>query len=708
MAPWSPITSRTQARTKKKDPFARCFSEAEHGRRKGGSGKDVGGSGARQRNSVLGGWGTGGMAGDDDHEVIIITDSADGSDEASLVRGSVEEEEEPCDYGLQTGYKFEPNQVSREGQNIVVDDDGGGGGGGGGSDEEESADDSDEEVISVRGSVEEEEEPCNYGLQTGRRFKPNRVSRKGQNIVLDDDGGGGGSDKEESADDSDEVISVSGTVEEEEEPCDHGLQFKPSQVSRKGKNIVVDVDDGGDPDKEKSIDDQSDDDLIGCGEVRSFGSEDDNYAQNVSGKSIPLVTKDSEADLSSDSLSSSTESSSEADDSSDEDFVAYTSEHLSSEEYASGSESDETLQGREKRKCEDKGELSCLYSETKNNKKLATNCIDYLTVDNVGSKESVSGVDAEEKEEEAIDADRLNGKIDCPAIADNGNSGQKEEEGSSSASECRGSRETEETGCWGEDGNERLQEEGKAAAEFDVASAETDVSFINEKGKMGQMEERGNLTAPEEEERLKQSREKSTSQSKAPGVDRRMEERRYGKHVQSDSNPFIRDTSSSRVRGRKEKDWGMSCSSQQLRKKRKHEDCSGEKASVNEIAEYDCRANWRSRTREERAREPWLQKFFDLADFLWGEDDLLQDNREKENAEREKQCAGDSTTKQERKESTECRISTKPSEEGVRAHQAEAIKDSRSTRDYRIHWERSGKSKEFKYFKRNAKKFRSN
>jgi len=67
-----------------------------------------------------------------------------------------------------------------------------------------------------------------------------------------------------------------------------------------------------------------------------------------------------------------------------------------------------------------------------------------------------------------------------------------------------------------------MQKKGKAAIEFDGMNAETDVSLINEKGKMGQMEETGNLRAPEED-RLNQSQGKSTSWSKVSGVDRRME-----------------------------------------------------------------------------------------------------------------------------------------------------------------------------------------
>ncbi|KAL3739041.1 hypothetical protein ACJRO7_020440 [Eucalyptus globulus] len=491
MAPRFPVASRIRVQTKKKDHFTRCSSKAEHNRRKGRSGAEIGGSGVRQRaSSVSGGLGARGAASDDDHEVIIITDNED----------------------------------------------------------------------------------------------------------------------------------------------------EPSQVSCKGKSVVVvDDDAGSDSDKEESEDFLSDDDLIGCdeergfgeGNGRSFGSEDDNYVQNVSRKKTPLVTKDSEVDLSSDYLSSSTESSSEI-----------IERVMNTEEYVSGSERDENLH-----KSEDRGESSSLHSATKNNKKPAIDCLDYPMIDDLGRKENVSWVNEwllddveEEKEEEVIDMDPLNGEIDCPSNADRGNSGQKEEGGNSSASECRGSREMEETGCGGEDDVERMQKKGKAAIEFDGMNAETDVSLINEKGKMGQMEETGNLRAPEED-RLNQSQGKSTSWSKE----------RYGKHVQPDSDPVVQATSSSKVRGRKERDLGMSCSSGQQQKKRKHKDCSSKKASANEVAENDRRANW------ERARKPWLNKFFKLADFLWG-----------------------------RKESREWEILTKPSEEGVGAHQAEARKGSTSTRDYGI------------------------
>ncbi|KAL3739045.1 hypothetical protein ACJRO7_020444 [Eucalyptus globulus] len=200
----------------------------------------------------------------------------------------------------------------------------------------------------------------------------------------------------------------------------------------------------------------------------------------------------------------------------------------------------------------------------------------------------------------------------------------------------------EETGLGGEDDVERLQEKGRAAIEFDGVNAEIDASLINEKGKMGQMEETGNLRAPEED-RPNQSQRKSTSWSKVSGVDRRMEEKRYGKHVQSDSDPVVRATTSLKMRGRKARDLGMSRSSRQPQKKRKHEDCSGKQASANENAKNDRGAKW------ERARKPWLNKFFRLAEFLWDEDDLLQEDREKENAEREKQCTGESTAKEERK-----------------------------------------------------------
>ncbi|KAI6706369.1 hypothetical protein NL676_009331 [Syzygium grande] len=502
MAPQFPVASRTRARAKREDPFAGCLSKAEPGRRKGGSGAEVSGRGARPRaSSVLGGLGAGGVAGDDGHGVIVITDDEDGSDEVILVSGGVEEEDEPCDDGLQTVCRFEPN--------------------------------------------------------------------------------------------------------------------------------------------------------------RNF----------LKGKNTPSGTKDPD-------LSSSTETSTEADDSSDESFVAYMSESLTTEEYVSGSERDEILERRKKRKREDKGQSCSFYSARKNNKKLAIDSIDDPMMDDEGRKENMEQGDSwvnewllddvkEEKDEKAINVDRLNAKIDCPSNDDNGNSGQTEEGRSFNVSERGGLRETEETGRRGEGDDERLQEKGKAAR-------------VNTKGKMGEMEERRNFRAPGEE-RLNQSREKSTSQNKVSGVDRRMEEKRYGKHVQSDSDPVIRYATSSKVEGRKERVLGKSCSSQQLHKKRKHEKCSGKKAFANEIGKND-----------------------------WDEDELLKDDTEKEIAEKEKQCAGDSTVKEERKGSTECGILTKPSEEDVGAHQAEVRKDGRSPHDHHIRWERPRKSKEFKYFERVAKKFRSN
>ncbi|KAI3407502.1 ATP-synt_DE_N domain-containing protein [Psidium guajava] len=602
MAPQFPVASISRARTKKEDPLARYFSKAEPGRRKGGAGAGIGGSRARERaSSVSGGSG----AGDDGHEVIVITDDEDGSDEA----------------------------------------------------------------ISVSGSVEEEEEPCDYRLQTVRRSKPKQISPKDKDVFVDDV--------------------------------------------------------GGDSDKEESTDFQFDDDLICCGEVRSFGergegncgsfgSEGDHYAQNLPRKNTPSVTEDPEADLSSGYLTSSTECSTEADDSSDEDYVACMSESMSTERETSLSSGEyrgreENMKIRKTRIREDKGGSSCLYSASKNNKKLAIDCEDDPIIDDVGRKENaedrVSWVNEwllddveEKKEEETINVEQLNAEIACPSNDDDGYSRQMEEGGSFSLSERRGSRETEETERGGEDDDERLQEEGKAAIELDGVNAATDVSLGKEKGKMGEMEERGNFRGPEEEQ-LKQRRAKSTSRSKVSGVNRRMEEKIYGKHVQADSDAVIRDATSSKVEGRKERDLVMSCSSQRQQKKRKHEDCSGKKAFANGVDENDSRANWISRARKERASEPWLNKFFKLANCLWGRDELLQDDIEKENAEKQKHCGSDNTMKEERMESTECGISTKPSEEGIGAHQTEARKDSTSTRDYGIRWERSGKSNE---------KFRSN
>ncbi|KAL3739044.1 hypothetical protein ACJRO7_020443 [Eucalyptus globulus] len=108
MATRFPVSSRIRVQTKEKDPFATCSSKAEHNRRKGRSGAEIGGSGVRQRaSSVSGGLGARGAASDDDHEVIVITDNED-----------------------------EPSQVSCKGKSVVVVDDDAGSD----SDKEESED----------------------------------------------------------------------------------------------------------------------------------------------------------------------------------------------------------------------------------------------------------------------------------------------------------------------------------------------------------------------------------------------------------------------------------------------------------------------------------------------------------------------------------------------------------------------------------------
>ncbi|KAI6706386.1 hypothetical protein NL676_009348 [Syzygium grande] len=745
MASGLPVASRTRARIKNEDSFAECFSKAEPGRRK------VSSSGAkcrgrpRQRvssvsaSSGLGGGGGGG-ASDDTHEVIVITDSEEGSDKVISVSGSVEEEEEPSDYGPQTARMFEPNQVFHKCKNTVVVDD--------------VSNDSDEEDSTDFGYDE------SVGGHENGRFR--------------------------------------------------GHKFLSNACS--------------------------DDDLICSGEQ----NRDEDFIANVS------------ISLSADGENCS-----------------------SSEEYVSGSKREENLEIRKKRKREDRGEFSSLYSTRKTSKELDIECTVNPVIDHAGKEEDVERIvswvnewlqdDVEEKEEEAINVEldiecmnepviddvrrkvnvecrvlwvnewlqseveeikeeeaiveRLNTEINCPFNDENGNSGQMEERGSFSVSECEGAREKEEKGCGVKNDSEELQgdddeqeeEEGKAGIEFDGVKTGTDVSFVNEEGKIREMEERGNFCVPEQEG-SNQSQEKSTSQSKVFGVDRRMQEKRYGKHVQSDFASVVGYGSSLKVEGQKERDLGMSCSIGHLQKKRKYEDCSSEKAFANrnaekeqeattdgivqgkrklirkfgeqasdirssaellmsltkvsetfskqckgadtnaanvtkknssvgscceskeEAARNDCGGNWESRTRRERAGESRENTLFKLANCIWGKDEIIQDDRQKENAEKENQFAGDCAMKEERRERTAefetsgmtagsmkrdssdnkyeqkkvSEILTKSGEEGVGVHQAKGRKDNGSTHDYHIRWERSGTSKEFKYFKRLAQKFRDN
>ncbi|XP_056173513.1 SNF2 domain-containing protein CLASSY 4-like [Syzygium oleosum] len=745
MASGLPVASRTRARIKNEDSFAECFSKAEPGRRKGSSSGAKHRGRARQRvssvsaSSKLGG-GNGGGASDDSHEVIVITDSEEGSDKVISVNGSGEEEEESSDYGPRTARRFQPNQVFHKCKNTVVIDD--------------VSNDSDEED-----STDFEYDESVGGHENGR-FR--------------------------------------------------GYKFLSNACS--------------------------DDDLICSGEQNS----DEDFVTNVS------------VSLSADGETCS-----------------------SSEEYVSGSKREENLQIRKKRKRKDGGELSSSYSTRKTSKKLDIECTVDPVIDHAGKKENVerrvSWVnewlqdDVEQKGEEAINVEldiecmnepviddvrrkvnvdcrvlwvnewlqsdveeikeeeviveRLNTEINCPSNDENGNSGPMEERGSFSVSECGGAREKEEKRRGIKNDGEELQgdddeqeeEEGKAGIEFDGVKAGTDVSFVNEEGKIREMEERGNFCVPEKEG-SNQSQEKSTSQSKVFGIDRRMQEKRYGKHVQSDFDSVVGYGTSLKVEGQKERELGMSCSIGHLQKKRKYEDCSGEKVFANRNAEKeqesatdgivqgkrklirkfgeqasdirssaellmsltkvsetfskpckgadtnaanvtkknssvgsrceskeeavrnDCRGNWESRTRRERAGESRENTLFKLANCIWGKDEIIQDDRQKENAEKEKQFAGDCVMKEERRESTEefetsgmtagsmkrdssdnmyeqkkvGEILTKSGEEGVGVHQAKGRKDNGSTHDYHIRWESSGTSKEFKYFKRLAQKFRDN
>ncbi|XP_030516518.2 SNF2 domain-containing protein CLASSY 3-like [Rhodamnia argentea] len=736
MASYSPVSSRTRARTKKEDPYGGSFSNAELGRRKGGSSgaksfvRDIllletsgpeaesSGRGARRRvSSFSGGLGGEGSAGDGSREVIVITDSEDDSDEVISVSGSGEEEEESSDHRPLTARRFEPNHVFHECKNIDVVD-----GVSSDYDEEESTDFESDDSVGGREN----------GMSGGEEFLSNACS--------DDD-----------------------------------------SIRSGEENVFGEQGEGNDG---------------------SFKSSYDDRAPIVSEKRTSSVTEDGpEADLSLDYLSSSFESTTEVDDISDEDLVTNVSESLStegetsssSEEYVPGSEC-EKMRAIKKRKREDRGEMSCLYSTRKTTEELDIECkddpvvdagkkedverrvslvIEWLQddveeekeeeaingehniecmddpgIDEGGSKENVEcrvsrvkgwlQVDVEEvKEEETINVERSNAETDCPSNDENGNSRQTEERGSFSLSECQRTREKAETGHGGNNDDEGLQvdeeeeeeeEEGKAEIEFDRVNAGTDVSSINEKGTIREIEERGNFCEPEKEG-SNQSREKLTSLIKVFGVDRRTQEKIYGK-----------------VEDRKEEDSGMSCSIQQLPKKRKYKDCSGKKAFANRNAEKEqtsatdgtvrneCRGDWESRTRRERGGESRENTLFKLVNCIWGKDEIPQDDIQKERVDKEKQFAGGCAVREERKESTEwfetfgrtasgikgdCshnmyeqkkvgEILPRSGEEGVGVHQAQGRKDCRSTSDYEICWERSGKSKELKYFQRLAQKFRDN
>ncbi|KAL3739023.1 hypothetical protein ACJRO7_020423 [Eucalyptus globulus] len=712
MASGLPVASRTRARIRKEDSFAERFSKAEPGRQKGES------SGAKRRgrprkrvspgtqksessgpkrkgrprkrvssiSGALGGRG-GGSAGDDSHEVVVITDGEDGSDKTISVSGSGEEEEESGDYRPQTARRFEPIRVFHKCRKTAVVADGRID-----SDEEDSTD------FKSDGSV---------GGHENRRFRGDKFL---YNACSDDDLLC--SDKEKAL----------------------GEQGEGNGRSFKSKN----------------------NDFFGR-------SKNDDYAPNVSRKRTPSVTDDGhETYVNLDYLSSSSTRSTEADNTSDEDFIANVQESLSAdgetssgtEEYVSGTECEDILEIRKKIKNED--ELSSLYRARETTREL-----DSELIDNAEKKEDeerrVSWVNEwlqddveEEKEEEAINVEHDIECMDNPVIDD-----------------VRRKENVEFRVLWV---NEWLLEElkGEEANNAEQLNAEIDCPSNDENG--------------------------------------RVQEKRHGKHVQSDFDSVIRYATSSKVEGRKERNSGMSCSIRQLQKKRKYEDCSSEKAFVNKIAEQeqasasngtmeeerkviellgeqatgirsgaepvmqlrtasetlskpckvastnaanssighhcksnkkavrnDCRGNWESRTRRERACESRENTLSKLADCIWGKDEILQDNIQKE-SEKEKQFAGDCAVEEERNESTEgfetfgttasnikrdCsnnmyelkkvgQIMTKSDEEGVGVHQEKVREDCSSTSDYHIRWERSGSSKELKYFKRPAQKFRDN
>ncbi|KAI6706380.1 hypothetical protein NL676_009342 [Syzygium grande] len=563
--------------------------------------------------------------------------------------------------------------------------------------------------------------------------------------------------------------------------------FEPNQVFHKCKNTVVVDDVSNDFDEEDSTDFEYDESVGGHENGRFRGHK---FLSNA---------------CSDDDLICSGEQNS------DEDFIANVSVSLSadgencwsSEEYVAGSKREENLEIRKKRKREDGGEFSSLYSTRKTSKELDIECTVNPVTDHAGKEEDVerrvSWVnewlqdDVEEKEEEAINVEldiecmnepviddvrrkvnvkcrvlwvnewlqseveeikeeeaiveRLNTKINCPFNDENGNSGQMEERGSFSVSECEGPREKEEKGCGVKndgkelqgDDDEQEEEEGKAGIEFDGVKTGTDVSFVNEEGKIREMEERGNFCVPEQEG-SNQSQEKSTSQSKVFGVDRRMQEKRYGKHVQSDFASVVGYGTSLKVEGQKERDLGMFCSIGHLQKKRKYEDCSSEKAFANRNADREQEATTDGIVQGKRKL---IRKFGEQASDIRSsaellmsltKDEIIQDDRQKENEETENQFAGDCAMKEERRESTAefetsgmtagsmkrdssdnmyeqkkvSEILTKSGEEGVGVHQEKGRKDNGSTHDYHIRWERSATSKEFKYFKRLAQKFRDN
>ncbi|XP_048131605.1 SNF2 domain-containing protein CLASSY 4-like [Rhodamnia argentea] len=514
-----------------------------------------------------------------------------------------------------------------------------------------------------------------------------------------DGGGGAGDDSRESIDvtdgaddtDTDEVISVSGSEEEEEESSDHRSQtvprFEPNRVSHKLKNIdIVDVV-ISDSDEEESMDFEYAE-SVGGHENGRFG--DDLRVIDDAGKKEDVERR-----------------------------VSWVNEWLQ----------DDAEEEKEEEAINVEHDIECMDDPVIDKAERKENMVCRLLWVN----EWLHGDMEEVKEEGTSNVGPLNAELNSPSNDENGNSGKMEERGSSSVSEPEEMMEKEETGDGVKNGDEGLQadddeqeeeeEEGGAEIEFDRVNAGTDVSSVNGKGMIREMEERGNFCTPEKEG-SSQSQEKSTSQILVSGVDRRTQEKGFGK-----------------VEGRKERDSGMSCSIRQWQKKRKCDDCSGEKAVANRSAEKEqtsatdgtgrneYRGDWESRTRGERARKSRENTLFKLADCILGKDEILQDDIQKERADEEKQFAG--AVKEERKEIFETfgttassmkrdcsvdmyeqkkvgEILTTSGEEGVGVHQAQERKDHRSIDDYDIHWERSVRSKEFKYFQRLAQKFRDN
>lgn len=114
----------------------------------------------------------------------------------------------------------------------------------------------------------------------------------------------------------------------------------------------------------------------------------------MSRKNTVSATRDPEADLSSDYLTSTSRCSSEADDGSDEDFIVYVLESLSadgetssnSEEYMLGSKREENLDRRRKN-ARIKANQTISTVQRKNNKKMKNN--KKLVLDDAGRKEDV-------------------------------------------------------------------------------------------------------------------------------------------------------------------------------------------------------------------------------------------------------------------------------------------------------------------------------